>query len=153
MPNWWNMSVLDIARTTVVTHGPDDSVVDAIESMRAESVSSVVVVDDGRPTGIVTDRTIALEIDGERDVGSLSLREVPSADVEPVDASIGVYDLLEHMATRGSRRVPVVEDGELAGIISISDVVVLLGMELQHVANVLRMDSPAYERSPVDPYE
>lgn len=147
------MSVLDIARTTVVTHGPDDTVTDAIESMRTESVSSVVVVDDGRPTGIVTDRAIALEIDGERDVGSLLLRDVPLADVDPVEASIGVYDLVERMASRGARRVPIVEDGELVGIISISDVVVLLGMELQHVANVLRTDSPAYERSPTDPYE
>jgi len=147
------MAILDIARTTVVTHAPDDSVLSAVDSMRERSVSSVVIVDDGRPTGIVTDRTIALQIDADRDPADLALRDVPTADVEPVEADVGVYDLLEHMANRGARRVPVTEDGALAGIISISDVVILLGMELQHVANVLRTDSPAYERSPADLYE
>jgi len=147
------MALLDIVRTRVVTHAPDDSVVAAVDSMREEAVSCVVIVDDGRPTGIVSDRAIALQIGGDRDPADLALRDVPAGDVDPVDADIGVYELLEHMANRGVRRVPVVDDGGLAGIVSISDLVILLGMELQHVANVLRTDAPAYERSPSDLYE
>lgn len=148
------MTVLDIARESVVTHAPEDSVVDALSSMREREVPCVVLVDDdNRPTGIVTDRTIALQIGRGFDLEDRSLADVSAEDVDPVEASAGVYELLEHMAAHGARRVPVVEDGELAGIISISDVVVLLGMELQHVANVLRTSSPAYERAPTDIYE
>ena len=151
-----HMAVLDVARREVVSHAPEDTVADALVSMRQHAVGSVVLVDgDDRPTGIVTDRTIALavEADADGDLGERRLEELPSDPVDPVDADTGIYDLLEHMAEQGARRVTVVEDGTLAGIISISDVVVLLGMELQHVANVVRTAGPAYVRGPTDVYE
>ena len=152
------MAVLDVARREVVTHTPEETVADALASMREHAVASVVLVDgDDCPTGIVTDRTIAMAVeadaDADGDLGQRRLDELPNDPVHPVDASTGVYDLLEHMAEQGARRVTVVEDGTLAGIISISDVVVLLGMELQHVANVVRTAGPAYVRGPTDVYE
>ena len=147
------MALLDIVRTRVVTHAPDDSVVAAVDSMREEAVSCVVIVDDGRPTGVVSDRAIALQVGGNRDPADLALQDVPMAEVDPVDVDIGVYELLEHMADRGARRVPIVDEGTLAGIVSISDLVILLGMELQHVANAIRSSSPAYERSGFDYYD
>lgn len=149
------MTVLDIARETVVTHTPNDAAVDAIESMREEQVGCVIVVDeDERPVGIVSDRDVAFQVFGrEADPEEVRLADIAGDDVEPVEADTGLYDLLEHMSEEGARRVPIVEDGELAGIISISDVVVLLGMELQLVANVLRTASPAYERSMTEIYD
>jgi CBS domain-containing protein len=148
------MAVLDVARETVVTHSPDDSVVDAIESMRDREVSTVVVVDDnGVPLGLLTDRLVALQVGRGRPLDDLTLAEVDLAEADPVEADSGIYDLLEHMAEETARRVPVVENGELVGIISLSDVVVLLGMELQLVANVIRTSSPAYERSATDIYD
>lgn len=148
------MSVLDIAREQVVTHSPDDAVFDALQSMREKEVSTVVVVDEsGHPVGLLTDRGVAMQVGREVDLGSLSIEEIQLDDADPVEADTGIYDLLEHMAEQTSRRVPVVKDGELVGIISISDIVVLLGMELQLVANVIRTSSPAYERSATEIYE
>lgn len=148
------MTVLDVARETVVTHAPTDSVVDAIRSMREREVSTVVVVDaDGAPVGLLTDRLVALQVGRGIDLADLTLAEVDLEETDPVEADTGIYDLLEHMAEETARRVPVVEDGELVGIISLSDVVVLLGMELQLVANVIRTSSPAYERSATEIYD
>lgn len=148
------MAVLDIARETVVTHSPNDAAVDALESMREKQVGCVIVVEDERPVGIVSDRDIAFQVFGhEADPTEVRLGDIAGEDVEPVDGDTGLYDLLEHMSEEGARRVPVVEEGELAGIISISDVVVLLGMELQLVANVFRTASPAYERSMTEIYD
>ena len=147
------MAVLDIAREQVVTHSPEDSVVDALQSMRKKEVSTIVVVDDGHPVGLLTDRGVAMQVGRGVDLDDLSLGEVSLDEVEPVEAETGVYDLLEHMAEHTSRRVPVTDDGELVGIISISDIVVLLGMELQLVANVIRTSSPAYERSATEIYD
>ncbi len=153
------MTVRDVAREQVVTASPDDTVADALARMRDHAVGCVVLVDeDDHPAGIVTDRAIALAItaedeDGATDLASRDLGSVPTEAVDPVAASSGIYDLLEHMADHGARRVPVVEDDALVGIVSLSDLVVLLGMELQHVANVVRTASPAYERAPTDVYE
>jgi CBS domain-containing protein len=148
------MAVIDIARERVVTRSADDSVVDALDSMREEGVSTVVVVaDDGRPIGLLTDRIVALQVGRGLDLDDLTLAEIDLEDADPVPADTGVYDLLEHMVEQTSRRVPVTDDGELVGIISISDIVVLLGMELQLVANVIRTTSPAYERSATEIYD
>ncbi len=147
------MAVLDVARESVVTHSPGDSVVDAIESMREREVSTVVVVDDGAPIGLLTDRLVALQVGRGVDLDALTLAEVDLEETDPVEADSGIYELLEHMAEETARRVPVVDGGELVGIISLSDVVVLLGMELQLVANVIRTSSPAYERSATEIYD
>jgi len=147
------MTVLDVARERVVSHAAEDSVADALESMREKEVSCVVVVDDGKPTGLVTDRSLALQMGRGLDLEDLALGDIQQEEVSPVEADTGVYDLLEHMSDETARRVPIVEDGKLAGIISISDIVVLLGMELQLVANVIRTSAPAYERSATDIYD
>lgn len=148
------MSVIDIAREQVVTHSPDDAVLDALQSMREKEVSTVVVVDEGgHPVGLLTDRSVAMQVGREVDLGDLTLDEVELDDADPIEADTGIYDLLEHMAEQTSRRVPVVQNAELVGIISISDIVVLMGMELQLVANVIRTSSPAYERSATEIYD
>lgn len=148
------MAVIDIARERVVTHAEDDTVVDAIDSMREKEVSTVVVVDgEGHPTGLLTDRIVALQVGRGLDLDDLTLDEIDLEDADPVAADTGVYDLLEHMVEQTSRRVPITEDSELVGIISLSDIVVLLGMELQLVANVIRTSSPAYERSATEIYD
>ncbi len=148
------MAVLDVARESVVTHAPDDNALDAIESMRAKDVGSVVVVEGSRPVGIVTDRILALEVIGrDTEPADVRLGDIATDDIDPVDADTGIYGLLEHLSDEGARRVPIVEDGDLVGIISISDIVVLLGMELQLVANVIRTSSPAYERSATEIYD
>lgn len=147
------MAVIDIARTNVVTVGPDESVADVIRRMHGEAVGSVVVVDDEEPLGLVSDRDLAMAVlDESFDAEDTDIGELVDHEAVTIDAEAGVYDLVELLSQKGLRRVPVVEDGELAGIISLSDVVVLLGMELQHVATAIRSSSPAYERDGVQYY-
>jgi CBS domain-containing protein len=147
------MPVLDIARTSVVTAGPDTSVADVVRTMNRESVGSVVVTEDGAVHGLVTDRDLAMAVlDESFDAEGTPVHDVLEEDVATIDAGAGVYDLVELLSETGLRRLPVVEEGELVGIVSLSDVVVLLGMELQHLATAIRSSSPAYERGGPDYY-
>lgn len=148
------MTVLDIARESVVTERPETSVADVVRTMQRETVSSVVIVDDDDPVGLVTDRDLAmLVLDGEFDAEGTPVSDVMPDELVTVDAEVGVYELVQLLSEKGVRRVPIVDDGELAGIISLSDVVVLLGMELQHVANAIRTAAPAYEQSATSFYD
>lgn len=148
------MAVIDIARRNVVTQGPDASVSEVVRTMHNETVSSVVIVDDEKPLGLVTDRDLAMAVlDEEFDAAGTPVREFLTGEMATVEADEGIYDLVELLSEKGVRRVPVVKDGELAGIVSLSDVVVLLGMELQHVANAIRSASPAYERLATEYYD
>jgi len=145
------MAIKSIARETVVTTDTDASVAEVVETMEEENVGSVVVVDGDDPVGIVTDRDLVLQvlaIDGDPD--STGVEEVMSRDLVTVEGDVGVLDLMRKMADRSVRRVPVMEDGELSGIITLDDLVVLLSMELQSVANIIRAESPPYEVSATD---
>lgn len=147
------MAVIDIARTNVVTVGPAESVAAVIRRMHGEAVGSVVVVEDDQPLGLVSDRDLAMAVlDDTFDAEETAVVEVVDEEAPTIQGDAGVYDLVELLSQKGIRRVPVVDDGELAGIISLSDVVVLLGMELQHVSTAIRSSSPAYERSGVEYY-
>jgi CBS domain-containing protein len=145
------MPIEDIARDEVVTVPASATVGDAGEQMRREDVGSAVVVDDDRPVGIVTDRDIALHLleDGSREDDATA---VMHRDPVTVEASDGVYTATATMAEHGVRRLPVVEDGRLCGMVTLDDVVVLLGMEIGHVSRTIRSGSPAYDTLATDIY-
>jgi len=148
------MPVIDIARTGVVTAGPETSVAEVGRTMRDEAVGGVVVVEDDSPVGYVTDRDLAMAVLGASvDADGTPVRAFLDAEPVTIDASAGVYELVELFSEEGVRQAPVVEDGALVGIVSLSDVVVLLGMELQHLATAIRSSSPAYERPGPDYYD
>lgn len=149
------MAVIDIARKNIATGSPDESVAAVVRRMHEDEVSGLIIVEDDKPLALVTHRdlTPALLEDGF-DPENTPISEFIRGEVVTIDADEGLYDALDHFSDKGIRRAPVVdENGELAGIISISDIVVLLAMELQHVANTIRSSSPAYEREGVEFYE
>lgn len=145
------MAVRDIARKNVETGTPDESVADVIRRLHEKEVSGLVIVEDDEPVGFVKHSDISKRLlESDFDAESTPIGEFLDEDLVTVEADTGLYDLLDLFSDEGVRRLPVVEDGELVGIISISDIVILLGMELQHVANAIRSSSPAYERSGTD---
>lgn len=145
------MTVKSIAREEVVTIESSASVEDVVETMRTKNVGSVVVVDDDSPVGIVTDRDVAMKALGaDIDPGSMTVDDLMSRELVSVDADVGLLDLLSLMGEEGIRRVPVVEDDALVGIVTLDDILVLLSMELQSIANIIRATSPPYEVSATD---
>lgn len=148
------MPVRDIARSSVATISPDATLADVVRVMGEKSVGSVVVVNDDGPERIVSDRDLAFAVlGGEQNPGETRVSEINSGELVTVDAGSGIYDVVETMSEHGVRRVPVTEGDELVGIVSLSDIIVLLGMELQHVANTIRTVSPAYERLATELYD
>ncbi|MDZ7730218.1 MAG: CBS domain-containing protein [Natrialbaceae archaeon] len=110
------MPVTDIARETAVSVTADASLTDVVELMREEAVGSVVVVEDGSPIGLMSDRDLAVAVLGrDVDPDTIPVTELLPEDVITIEASAGVYDAIEVMSERGVRRLVVVDDGELAG--------------------------------------
>ena len=148
------MPVSDIARPNVVTVPLETSLSAVARTMNERSVGCVVVVDDEEPVGLVSDRDLALVIlDEETDPETLTVDALLTQEFVTVTADTGIYDVIELLSQRGLRRVPVVDGDELVGIVSLSDVIVLLGMEFQHVVNAIRTTAPAYEHPASDVYE
>jgi CBS domain-containing protein len=139
------MTVSDLARTDPIAATRDASIATVSALMRDETVGSVVIVEDGAPVGIVTDRDVAVRVVAEgQNPDDVTAGDVMTADPVTVDVDAGLMDLTSTMAEHDVRRVPVVDGGELYGIITLDDVDQLLSDERQHLADVVAAESPAY---------
>jgi CBS domain-containing protein len=93
--------------------------------MRDLDVGAVVVMENDRPLGIVTDRDIVVRaLAGGRGLDAATLGDICSRDLATVPAGASVEDALGVMAARGVRRLPVtIARGSVVGIVSIDDLV------------------------------
>ena len=103
---------------------PDKNVVEAARIMKQENAGVVPVTENGRLTGMVTDRDIAIRVVAEgKDPQSTAVREVASTDLVTIDPQQDLDEALRLMAKHQVRRLPVVEeDGRLVGVVAQADV-------------------------------
>lgn len=136
-----------IVREDVVSASPTTPITDVARLMEDENVGSVVIVEDERPLGIVTDRDLAIEVIAHgTDPATLTAGDVMSEDLVTVDADSGIFEVIRTMKTASVRRIPAVTaDGHLAGIVTFDDFVVLLGRELRHLGDVVEAEIPPYD--------
>ncbi len=117
-------SLLKPSPSDLVTIGPDATVFEAIGRMVEHNVGSILVIEDDALRGIFTERDylrrIALEGRTSRET---TVRDVMTADLVTVAPDETVDGCLATMTARHIRHLPVLRDGELAGIVSIGDLV------------------------------
>ena len=107
----------------VRTAGPTQSLVEAARLMRTEDAGSIPVVEDNRLIGIVTDRDITVRGIAEgADPKTTTVAEVASQDVVTISPDQNLDEALSMMARYQVRRLPVVEDGNLVGILAQADI-------------------------------
>jgi signal-transduction protein with cAMP-binding, CBS, and nucleotidyltransferase domain len=99
---------------------------DAGALMAANDIGALPIVDDGRLVGLVTDRDLVLRVLAERkDPRSVKLGDIAtSRRLETVSPDVELADARVLMAERRIRRLPVVKDGKLVGMVSLGDVAI-----------------------------
>jgi CBS domain-containing protein len=118
-------TVQDIMTTNVVTVQVDANLVDAARIMRDKDIGDVVVVDNDRLVGVVTDRDIVVRALAEgRAPDATTTGSVVSTELVTVRPEDSAVDVARLMRDRAVRRVPVVDDNGLVGIVSIGDLAV-----------------------------
>lgn len=138
------MPVSDLARNEPVTAAPDEPLQQLASTMRDERIGSVIVEQDGEPVGIVTDRDIAVRAVADGGADGRTASDVMTEEPCCVDGDTGLLELTQEMCDNAVRRIPVMEDGELSGIITFDDVERLLTDEHQNLSEVIAANSPAY---------
>jgi CBS domain-containing protein len=116
-------SVKDAMTRTVKSVQPSQTVVEAAALMKKEDVGSLPVVENGgRLVGMVTDRDIVVRgIAGGADIHSLRVDAIASRDCVTVRPDDDLDEALSLMGRHRVRRLPVVDEGRLAGIIAQAD--------------------------------
>jgi CBS domain-containing protein len=117
------MRCSDIMTRDVRTATPEMTLGEVSQMMRDGDMGSVPVVEDGRLTGIVTDRDIVVRCIAEGRGADAPVSEAMTTEIFAVKPDDFVFEAVRLMGDKQVRRIPVVADGgKLAGIISMADV-------------------------------
>lgn len=124
------MKVREIMTTDLVTVPPSATISEAARLMRDADIGNVLVVDDSRLVGILTDRDITVRVTAEElDPHVATVGEFMSTDLITGLPDWDVEDAADILGEEQIRRLPIVEDGRPVGIISLGDVAVSLMRE------------------------
>ena len=116
------MQVGEIMHTDVKTAAADATFADVAKTMRSNGISSVVVLDGKKLTGIVTERDIVNLVAAGGDPHSVRVAHgMTRRDIETVSPKTDIAEAADHMVVRNIRHLPVVDRGRVVGIISIRD--------------------------------
>jgi len=117
-------SILRTKGDVIFTISPDTMVYTALEIMVEKNVSALVVLEDGKLAGIFTERDYARKVilKGKASKETL-IGEIMTSDLITVSSDTSIETCMRLMTGKLIRHLPVVDNGQLVGIISIGDVV------------------------------
>ena len=116
--------LLDNKGRHVISVAPDNSVLDAIKIMADKAIGSLVVLQDDKLMGIMSERDYARKVIIKgRSSESTQVAEIMTPDVVTTSSSQTVNECMNLMTERKIRHLPVVEDNQVIGMISIGDLV------------------------------
>jgi CBS domain-containing protein len=131
------MSLAHLTQKPVYTVQPDDKVARAARLMCDHSVGALVITDASEvtPLGVITDRDIVWMIAEGLDPKVAEVGQFVHAPLHTVSITDSLSDAMRAMREHGVRRLPIVDrEARLIGIVSMDDVLVLLGQELADAA-------------------
>lgn len=121
-----SLKVIDMAVHKVAIITTEKSIRESARQMRVEHVGSLVVVDqDGKPIGMLTDRDITIEgVARGVDVDQTTVRDLMTAPVVTATESEGMVTALARMREFGIRRLPIIDsEGKLVGVVTNSNLI------------------------------
>ena len=132
-------SILRRKGTNVTTIAPDASIKRASDWLRAKNIGALVVMNENAVVGLITERGIvhAFSQHGEA-AGAMTVKDVMKYGVIAVAPDESVHRVMKLMTHHRVRHMPVLRNGQLAGIVSIGDVVKHRLEDLELETNVLR---------------
>jgi CBS domain-containing protein len=114
-------AIRDVMTSEPKTVEASATVQEAAEIMAKENIGNVLVVENGEVKGIVTDRDIVVRVIAKGNGTDASVREAATTDVETLSPDDSIEDAIKKMEQADVRRLPVVEDGNPVGIVSLGD--------------------------------
>ena len=123
------MNIRDVMTPNPRTVTPDDSIQNAARIMRDEDTGAVPVVENGRPVGMVTDRDIVIRSVADGGQVNGSVRDIVTTGVVCVTPDMSTREANALMSEHQVRRLPVVENDQLVGIVSLGDLAVKEGKD------------------------
>jgi signal-transduction protein with cAMP-binding, CBS, and nucleotidyltransferase domain len=136
------MSLSELVTRKLVTAAPKDSLTKVANLMEEENVGAVVVTEENRPVGIITDRDLALAVCVRGTSPKERVQNVMTCPVSTISKDEGVYNATQQFMENAVRRLPVVDaNGDAVGLVSLDDLLLLLSGELQKMAEGIKVEA------------
>jgi len=108
----------------VASTEPDANVIDAIKTMAEQNIGSILVIDDGKVVGIISDKDFSCKvIVNDRMNETIAAKEVMSTPVVAIRPGQTIEEGMSIMTEKRVRHLPVMDGDELVGLVSIGDLV------------------------------
>ncbi|PLT31419.1 CBS domain-containing protein [Peribacillus deserti] len=117
-------SVKDYMSSTVDYCTTLDNVFEVAVKMKNQDVGIIPILEEDRLVGVITDRDIVVRGVAEKHPGSTKVTDIMSTDLYTADPDMSIEDAARLMAEKQVKRLPVIQGGKLAGIISLKDIAV-----------------------------
>jgi len=118
------LEVRDVMTYPAITEEEDAAVAKISKIMKTSGIGSVVITKEDKPVGIVTDRDIVIKvIMKDRDPGKLKVKEIMSSPLMTIEADASLRRACKLLVEKGIRRLLVIDDSELVGVVSIRNIV------------------------------
>ncbi|MEN1937133.1 CBS domain-containing protein [Paenibacillus sp. 102] len=117
-------TVREFMNTDIVQCTPLDNVYEAAVKMKEEDIGMIPVVENNQVVGLVTDRDLVVRGIAEKHPGSNKITNVMTTGIVSVSPNDSIEKATELMAQHQIRRLPVVENGQLVGMLALGDLAI-----------------------------
>jgi len=122
------MTISDVMTKSVVSIDAAMTINEAAKMMEDAKVGAVIVMENNKPVGIVTDRDFAVKVAAHAYQISTPVKQIMSSPLVSINSDQTVRAASDLMHDRQVRKLPVIEDGKVVGIITATDIVNLLAV-------------------------
>jgi len=132
-----SLQVKDVMVKSIITIEAEDTVKKAAELMEKHNIGCLIVVSYGNPIGIITERDMLKKVLLQRrDPWKTKVGNIMSAPLMTVNPQVDIRDAVRLMNERRIKKLPVIENGNLIGLVSLTDVMRSLAY-FEHVISSL----------------
>jgi len=126
------LKIRDIMTRDVAYTNPDETVTEAARLMQKHNIGAIPVCDENGVIGILTDRDIVVRnVAHGTDPHMTKVRDVMTSQVRAASPDMDAGDVTKMMAGSRIRRIPVVEDNRLVGIVSLGDMATDMRLDME----------------------
>ena len=115
--------VKDIMRKNVIAADVSLTVNEAAKMMEDSDVGAIIVTENNTPVGIITDRDLAIKIVSHAYPITTKVKQVMSHPLYSITPNESVWMIADFMSTYGIRKLPVIDDDNVVGIVTATDIV------------------------------
>lgn len=131
MTNGKTTTIADVMTKSVISVDASITVNDAAKMMEDAKVGAVIVMENNSPVGIVTDRDFSVKVVAHAYQITEPVKQIMSSPLFSINSDEPIRIAADLMHDRGIRKLPVIDDGKVVGIITATDIVNLLAVSVE----------------------